>query len=31
MGKTALPWISDDDLEWMMGKSAHKFWPMLQA
>ena len=31
LGRTALSWISDDDLEWMMGKSAHKFWPMLQA
>jgi L-fuconolactonase len=31
LGKTALPWISGDDLEWMMGKSAHKFWPILQA
>jgi len=31
LGQTALPWLSDDDLDWMLGKSAHKFWPMLKA
>jgi predicted TIM-barrel fold metal-dependent hydrolase len=31
LGQTALPWLSDDDREWIMGKSAHKLWPMLQA
>ena len=31
LGQTALPWLSDDDREWIMGKSAHKLWPILQA
>ena len=31
LGQTALAWLSDDDREWIMGKSAHKLWPMLQA
>ncbi len=31
LGQTALPWLSDDDREWIMGKSAHKLWPMLRA
>ena len=31
LGQTALPWLSAEDREWIMGKSAHKLWPMLQA
>ncbi|MDA0262587.1 MAG: amidohydrolase family protein [Chloroflexi bacterium] len=31
LGQTALPWLAADDREWIMGKSAHKLWPMLQA
>ena len=31
LGKTALPWLSPEDLDWMMGGAAHTFWPMLQA
>ena len=31
LGKTALPWLSAEDLDWMMGGAAHTFWPMLQA
>ncbi|ETX06290.1 MAG: hypothetical protein ETSY2_18010 [Candidatus Entotheonella gemina] len=31
LGQTALPWLSDADRSWMMGKTAHKLWPMLQA
>ncbi|MEC9287309.1 MAG: amidohydrolase family protein [Chloroflexota bacterium] len=31
LGQTALPWLSSEDQEWIMGKSAHKLWPMLQA
>ena len=31
LGQTALPWVSAEDREWIMGKSAHKLWPMLQA
>ena len=28
---TALAWLSEDDRGWIMGGSAHKLWPMLQA
>ncbi len=28
---TALDWLSEDDRNWIMGGSAHKLWPMLQA
>jgi len=31
LGQTALPWLSEDDREWIMGGTAHKLWPMLQA
>ena len=31
LGQTALPWLSSEDREWTMGKSAHKLWPMLKA
>ena len=31
LGLTALPWLSDDDRNWIMGGTAHKLWPMLQA
>ena len=31
LGQTALPWLSAEDREWIMGKSAHKLWPTLQA
>jgi L-fuconolactonase len=31
LGQTALPWLSDDDLRWIMGETAHKLWPMLQG
>jgi predicted TIM-barrel fold metal-dependent hydrolase len=31
LGLTALPWLSDEDRRWMMGDTAHKLWPMLQA
>jgi predicted TIM-barrel fold metal-dependent hydrolase len=31
LGQTALPWLSDEDRRWMMGETAHKLWPMLQA
>ena len=31
LGKTALPWLSAEDLDWMMGGAAATFWPMLQA
>ena len=31
LGQTALPWLSDDDLNWIMGETAHKLWPMLEA
>ncbi|MEE3247032.1 MAG: amidohydrolase family protein [Chloroflexota bacterium] len=31
LGQTALPWLSSEDREWIMGKSAHKLWPMLKA
>jgi predicted TIM-barrel fold metal-dependent hydrolase len=28
---TALDWLSEDDRNWIMGGSAHKLWPILQA
>ncbi len=28
---TALDWLSQEDRDWIMGGSAHKLWPMLQA
>ena len=31
LGQTALPWLSDDDRNWIMGETANKLWPMLQA
>lgn len=31
LGRTALPWLSAEDLDWMMGGAAATFWPMLQA
>ncbi len=31
LGQTALSWLSDDDRDWIMGETAHKLWPMLQA
>lgn len=31
LGQTALPWLSAEDRDWMMGGTAHTFWPMLQA
>ena len=31
LGQTELPWLSDEDREWIMGKSAHKLWPMLKG
>jgi len=31
LGQTALPWLSADDVNWIMGESAHTLWPMLKA
>jgi L-fuconolactonase len=31
LGQTALPWLSEEDRNWIMGGTAHKLWPMLQA
>ncbi len=31
LGQTALAWLSDDGRNWIMGETAHKLWPMLQA
>ena len=31
LGQTALPWLSNDDRDWILGRTAHKLWPMLQA
>ncbi|NQW22422.1 MAG: amidohydrolase [SAR202 cluster bacterium] len=31
LGQTALLWLSADDRKWIMGETAHKLWPMLQA
>jgi hypothetical protein len=29
LGQTALPWLSVDDRKWIMGETAHQFWPLL--
>jgi predicted TIM-barrel fold metal-dependent hydrolase len=31
LGQTALPWLTDDDRNWIMGETAHQLWPMLQV
>ena len=31
LGMAALSWLSGDDRDWIMGETAHKLWPMLQA
>ena len=31
LGQTALPWLSNEDRNWIMGETAHKLWPMLQV
>ncbi len=31
LGQAALSWLSGDDRNWIMGETAHKLWPMLQA
>ena len=31
LGQTALPWLSSEDVDWIMGGSAATLWPMLQA
>ena len=31
LGQTALPWLSDEDRNWILGGTAHKLWPMLQG
>lgn len=31
LGQTALPWLSDEDRNWIMGGTAHQLWPMLQG
>ena len=31
IAKTSLDWLSEEDRGWIMGGSAHKLWPMLQA
>lgn len=31
LGQTALPWLSQEGRNWIMGETAHKLWPMLQA
>ena len=31
LGQTALPWLSQEDCDWIMGGTAHQLWPMLQA
>ena len=31
LGQTALPWLSADDVDWIMGGAAATLWPMLQA
>ncbi|HEU0021573.1 MAG TPA: amidohydrolase family protein [Dehalococcoidia bacterium] len=30
LARTALPWLSEDDRNWIMGETAHQLWPMLQ-
>ena len=31
LGQTALPWLSQEDVDWIMGGTAHRLWPMLQG
>ena len=31
LGQTALPWLSSEDVDWIMGGSAATLWPMLRA
>ena len=31
LGQTALPWLSGEDIDWIMGGAAATLWPMLQA
>ena len=31
LGQSALPWLSAADRRWILGETAHKLWPMLQA
>jgi L-fuconolactonase len=31
LGQTALPWLSQEGRDWIMGETAHKLWPMLQS
>ncbi|HIN37330.1 MAG TPA: amidohydrolase [Dehalococcoidia bacterium] len=31
IAQNALDWLSEEDRDWIMGGSAHKLWPMLQA
>ena len=31
LGQTALPWLSQEDISWIMGETAHKLWPTLRA
>ena len=31
LARTALSWLCDADRSWIMGETAHKLWPMLQA
>jgi predicted TIM-barrel fold metal-dependent hydrolase len=31
LSQMALSWLSEDDRSWIMGKTAHNLWPMLQA
>ena len=31
LGQTALPWLSGEDVDWIMGGAAATLWPMLQA
>ena len=31
LGQTALPWLSQEDISWIMGGAAHRLWPTLQG
>jgi predicted TIM-barrel fold metal-dependent hydrolase len=31
IAQRALDWLAEEDRDWIMGGSAHKLWPMLQA
>ncbi len=31
IAQRALDWLTEEDRDWIMGGSAHKLWPMLQA